>query len=379
MLHLHPSLTASAHPPPPAPPTPRDPIHRTVPIAKNIAVAAASGTNLELRLRGYDLDGDALTYKVTSLPSHGSLIQLSHNYDYYGYDPKEGNALATAGTTVTGSNARVIFSPPADGKGALSLGKWGEFLYEVTDGAAQSKVGKVTLLRPDLVFVGSDFGDEAKGVDGWTVSNNNGVIAPTHDKSTYGSSLSWYVHATDNDINTAAGGEDQNMWYFDAPAAFLGAQSTAYGGSVEFNLAGFSGFEGGAGAGAGGAVTANPGRHLVLLTCATCARGLGITLGMPILDTQFVKTSDFDAKVVFALTETSGWVKDSKSTLVKWTPPTQCEMVEVLSNLSALKILGDFTTYYESVGLDNVVIKRHASSDAPVPHACYLDAGLVLA
>ena len=140
------SITHRPRQPPhsPTPPTFRDPIHRTVPIAKNIAVAATAGTNLELRLRGYDLDGDALTYKVTSLPSHGSLIQLSHNYDYYGYDPKEGNALATAGTTVTGSNARVIFSPPADGKGALSLGKWGEFLYEVTDGAAQSEVGKVT-------------------------------------------------------------------------------------------------------------------------------------------------------------------------------------------------------------------------------------------
>jgi hypothetical protein len=36
--------------------------------------------------------------------------------------------------------------------------------------------------------------------------------------------------------------------------------------------------------------------------------------------------------------------------------PSRCTFIQVLSSLSKLSILGDFTTWYESVGLDSVAL-----------------------
>merc|ERR1711871_948477 len=52
------------------------------------------------------------------------------------------------------------------------------------------------------------------------------------------------------------------------------------------------------------------------------------------------------------LTE-SAWLKDPKSTIELWQPPTQCEMFEVLSNLSAVRVLGDHTKWHESTSMDD--------------------------
>ena len=73
------------------------------------------------------------------------------------------------------------------------------------------------------------------------------------------------------------------------------------------------------------------------------------------------------ASLSLSLHESSGWAKDPKNTLLQWLPPTQCEMAEVLQGLSAVKILGDRTKWYESLSLDNVYLK-HGSA---VPVSCY--------
>jgi hypothetical protein len=67
------------------------------------------------------------------------------------------------------------------------------------------------------------------------------------------------------------------------------------------------------------------------------------------------------------LTELAGWVKDPKNILLPWAPPNQCEFVSVLSSLSSLRILGDFTRGYESVALDSVTL-RHGPGQ---PVKCY--------
>lgn len=56
------------------------------------------------------------------------------------------------------------------------------------------------------------------------------------------------------------------------------------------------------------------------------------------------------------LKETSGWLIDPQNTLAAWKAPTTCQFIQVLSSLSSLNILGDFTTWYETVALDNVRI-----------------------
>lgn len=54
-----------------------------------------------------------------------------------------------------------------------------------------------------------------------------------------------------------------------------------------------------------------------------------------------------------------GWLKDSHNSLVtEWSAPTQCDMIQVLSSISSLRILGDFTSWYETVALDNVLISN---------------------
>lgn len=56
------------------------------------------------------------------------------------------------------------------------------------------------------------------------------------------------------------------------------------------------------------------------------------------------------------LLETAGWLKDPQNSLKAWTVPSKCDLILVLSRLSDFRILGDWTKWYESVGLDDVQI-----------------------
>lgn len=51
-----------------------------------------------------------------------------------------------------------------------------------------------------------------------------------------------------------------------------------------------------------------------------------------------------------------------------WTVPSRCTFIQVLSSLSKLSILGDFTTWYESVGLDSVALVNTKGA-SPDTHA----------
>jgi hypothetical protein len=55
-----------------------------------------------------------------------------------------------------------------------------------------------------------------------------------------------------------------------------------------------------------------------------------------------------------SLVESKGWLKDPQNALAQWAPPSKCDMIQVLSRLSSLRILGDWTNWYESVALDDV-------------------------
>lgn len=54
------------------------------------------------------------------------------------------------------------------------------------------------------------------------------------------------------------------------------------------------------------------------------------------------------------LMEDKGWLKDPQNILIAWKAPSKCDLIQVLSRLSSLRILGDWTNWYESVALDNV-------------------------
>lgn len=196
------------------------------------------------------------------------------------------------------------------------------------------------------------------GVDNWSIiSNSNG--RPTHQPISRGPLLSYYIYGLDAVIHRMENGDDSMRWYFSAPPKFLGNQWASYGGTLDFVLSSAEGTFDAANLNLGG------NGNLVILECNTCNQNAGITLAMP-LSTTFSydgTTTQFS----LPLNERQGWVKDPKNIILTWTAPTQCEMVSVLSALSSIRILGDFTRGIESVALDTVSLKHGQG----IPRACY--------
>lgn len=199
-------------------------------------------------------------------------------------------------------------------------------------------------------------------------------------------------------------GIDLDLWYFQAPEKYHGWHGSLYNGFFEFILSSFSGDF----SSLDKYNIIQPSRdylHLVEMECQECAKGKGITLAYPIYITKQSQTQyhqskhptsssssektllehecfssecsisspfkqqqqnyDYDShenvlfdgkttKYILKMNESSGWLKDPKNTLFKWKPPTKCEFIQVISNISSMKILGDFTKWYETVSLDNV-------------------------
>lgn len=153
--------------------------------------------------------------------------------------------------------------------------------------------------------------------------------------------------------------EDNSLWFFSAPSTFLGNQGISYGGKLQFTLGSFSGdFN-----------NLNSHAPLVRLVCADCQGPIykGITLIFPLSTALQSTTFSRDGTTFsFNLQETSGWLKDPQNSLKKWTVPTKCDMIQVLSRLTSLEILGDWTTWYETMALDNVQILNTKTGQIPV-------------
>ncbi len=303
-----------------------------------------------IALTGYDVDGDALLARITTLPARGTLHQLSQVYSDYGYEPKVGASVGAALTLVSGSRNRVVYRVPANEN--APAGAWAQFTYTVHDGTSSSEPGIVWVVPPHGRLVWSDF---ATGLDGWRVSSNGGAAAQQEAGGLRWESysrglLNRYVLATDAEVHVAAGesGGDLTRFYFEAPSKFLGNQVGAYGGSLHLTL--------GSSAGDFSAATRNPDAKVVVLECDTCDSGRGIRLAR-FAAQGGVPADGSDARISFALAPRE-WRKDPKSAIREWTAPSACELVEVLSGLTRVAVLGDLTRWYESVALDDFGLVR---------------------
>ncbi len=105
--------------------------------------------------------------------------------------------------------------------------------------------------------------------------------------------------------------------------------------------------------------------NAVELECATCVGPVkgGITLGFSIGALAASTNGPFTGatlRISIPLTQSSGgkegWKKDSQNALLPWAAASQCDIIQVLSRLSRIRILGDWTTWQESVALDDVRI-----------------------
>jgi len=332
----------------------------TSPLAPHFYVTVPKATEVLIQLSGYDVDGDNLTVRITSLPETGTLHQLTQVFSDYGYEPKRGSQI-TGGTVVTGSKNRLVYARPKNDQDVQ--GKWGTFTYTVTDPTgAISSAGVVTLVGSDKVTVSSTF---SRDNEDWYVSGNAGGSIPVYEPSSRGV-MNHYIYSTDDDIHTSVSRstsasstlDDTKRWYFNAPNKFLGKQMNSYGGTLTFHLSSSSGdFS--------SPKTLNTDMNLVELECKTCATNSGVRLVR-----KMDSSLQFNGKTKLfslSLAETGGWLKDPKNTLKAWTTPSKCEMIEVLSSLTSVKILGDHTRWYESVSLDNVKFSAGVKS---IPITC---------
>lgn len=316
------------------------------PIALHQLVTVQAGQDAVIRLKSYDTSGSTLQYEIRSLPATGSLYQLSQVYSEYGYEPKAGTLITSVPTLVTGSNNRVYYRRPDIDREDGML--WSNFSYVVIRDSKTSYAGNVSLVAPSGMFTSSSF---LMGSEGWKIDGNkiNGELA-IHEPYSNGR-LSHYIYGKDDKINAASSGApDTSLWYFRAPEKFSGNLGNAYGGNLQFMQGSYSGDF----SKKNGLETS-----LVILECDKCDGPLrkGIKLVFPISASPVAKAFNGDStEFSIPLLESAGWLKDPQNALSKWTTPTQCDMIQVLSRLSSMKILGDWTTWYESIALDEVKI-----------------------
>jgi len=338
-----------------------DPALAAAPIARHMSVTVQKGTEVVITLAGYDSDGDKLTARLTSVPDSGTVNQLSQVFSDFGYDPKRGTGVtsASAGSPVlvTGSKNRIVYTPPANTNPPER--KWSMLTYTVSDATSTSEEGIIWLLPPSGKMVSSDF---SAGLDDWSVVDNGaraasmpngGLVYEPYSRGL----LNHYVLATDAEIHThKVTGDDDSRWYFVAPNKFLGNHAVSYGGELTFSMA--------SAAGDFAAGNINSEAALVVIECATCNSGSLIRLAR-FADGTNIALDGKSKTITIKLTEDQ-WKEDPKNTLVAWGHPSQCEMVEVLSGISSIKILGDHTQWYESVALDNVAYKSGKPGSVPV-------------
>jgi len=253
-----------------------------------------------------------------------------------------------APTQVNGKESRLVYKP----SGRVKNGEWARFQYSVNDHEAQSRDATVVIAAPSNVILASDFHIDDEG---WTTigngRNGNNVI---HERSSRGA-MNMYIYANDQSLNIMRDGNDMDLWYFELPRKFHGWQGILYGGRMEFDLSSFGGDY-------SPEKQNRPGKmNLVEIHCAKCSVNQGETYGFPLKATEgfFGETTSF----LLPLNELGGWLKDPKSTELDWISPTKCEMIEMLSGISSIRILGDFTTWYESISIDNVKFSVHKADD----------------
>jgi hypothetical protein len=331
-----------------------------IPIAMHQLVVVNTASDDVIRLKGYHRTDPTLQYTITSPPSSGSLYQLSDVFSKYGYDPKAGAVINAGTTVVTGSNNRIYYKRPSPDADSNQL--WDRITYTAAtsvntvpsyQGVTSTKTGTpsypgtITLVPPSGALVGSNF---LLSNEGWTITGNKLAQNATYEPYSRGALLNHYIYGTDDKINVDCPScPDRSLWYFQAPISYLGNWGISYGGSIQFTLGAFSGDF---------TKINDDSNNLVILECASCVGpvGPGITLGFPIKNLPYIKFTGAPVRYTIPLLEGAGWLKDPQNTLQKWSTPSKCDIIQVLSRLSSFKILGDWTTWYESVALDNVQI-----------------------
>jgi len=334
-----------------------------------LVVTTPDSKGIVIRLQGVEKSGKRLIYVISQLPAYGTLYQLSNIYSSHGYEPIRGTQITTKNTTITGSMNRVYYKPRPQ---RVCSEHADRFSYTVNvhahaqpKGDAQaspqlSNEGTITIVDPSGTIVCSDF---LLGPDGWTIIGNKAsVSAPIYEPYSRNKLCNHYIYATDNHnhISTTTHSQrDKALWYFNAPSKMLGNMGIAYGGYISFTISIF----------AGDLKQMNQGVNLVELECSRC----GYNMGYPMPNNPIINNM---ASFKIELLETANWQKVNQYATTSTTSInrglSKCEFIQVLSQLSGLRILGDLTTWTETVALDNVYIigNTNNNNNSPIIPLC---------
>ncbi len=298
------------------------------------------------------------TATVTKLPTKGTLYQLSYVFDKHGYDPKTGTPITTVPTLVTGQNSRLVYRRPdfdysshiIDGDQLSKRRDSDEFEYTVNDnrGGGDSLPGKITFVsNKTRRLVSSEFlfTDE-----GWkTVGNKHNITDVRHEAAMRGD-MNRYIYGVDDLIDVDANRNDRKLWKFLLPEKYTGWFGVWYGGTFEFTLSSLNGDY--SGVNSHWVDEKLRPLNLVEIYCRSCDLFQGVTIAFPLSNTQGFDGNTTSYSLV--MKETEGWMKDPQNVLFEWTVPSKCSFIEVLSGITSVRILGDFTNWYETVSIDNV-------------------------
>ncbi|CAE8626263.1 unnamed protein product [Polarella glacialis] len=346
------------------------------PVARHVACRVEANTPSVCQLAGFEDTYKELQYKILSLPEVGLLFETSPNFRTMGTDPK--SAPDPIGPhqlpfQLTDPSKKVVYVPPFNQW--PSEGSWASFTYIVVappdegdnDGPVQpSEPGLAVLTNAYGGIAGSDF-NLADGGSGWTISGNLETVGGSKSSGLQHQAFAWgglnrYVYGVDEVQNLDfATGLDLAKWYFEAsPAVFnREALASSYGGVIRFTVRSqYGDFR-----------SLNDPLDWVTIECESCDSGHGARI------VRFVDESlrwDGTEQTVELFLNTNGrWMYDPLNTALDFQYATECQIASVLTNVSRIAILGDFTRGGEGVAIDDVaVISADASLQPAYPLTC---------
>ena len=289
---------------------------------------------------------DYLFY-IETIPKYGELTQLSHVYSNYGYEPKKGMSISN-NTQVTDNNGRVYY------KKGLENNIRDIFSYYAINKKNKciSKKGEISIVSQNGIIIGSNY---LLSNENWRIVGNKKETDAMYSKTSI-SQLSYYIYGSDDLINTSSikNKIDKSLWYFEAPSKFIGNIEVAYGGNIEFDIVAFSGDF---------SKKIPEKNYAVIIECDSCNK----KIGMPI--SRIKELSEFigsPSHISISLIENTGWLEEDKKTGLLKEIVNKCDIIFILSNISSIRILGDWTIWYETIGIDNIYIKNHNSMKLPI-------------
>jgi hypothetical protein len=317
----------------------------TNPVARHVAYSVPANTPTVCTLYGFENSNNVLTFYIQTLPASGKLYETSQNYRSSGTDPKntpnpiEEHQLPFE---ITDSGHRVVYAPPDNV--FPPEGRWASFTYVVKDPstAVVSEPGFCGLANPEQNIAESSF---VSGPDGWEILGNVNQVEPVHQPYGWGL-LNRYVYGTDDvqyiDFKT---GYDRKKWYFVAPQSwYLPDIASAYDGQLRFTVKSTY----------GDFSYLNDPLDWVSLECDKCNNGNGLRI-IRFTD-NLLKWDGNEQQVSLTLAAGQLWKFDPLNTALPYRDATECEIAAVLSGLTRLKILGDFTQAGEGVAIYDVTI-----------------------